>query len=472
MGEAAAADHALDGLTTALDHLVKVVDDGGLGSFDNGRLLEFLQSFERVRNRLSLVDHRAIADCDRRGLADALTQPSIRRVLVQLLRLSPGEASRRVSAAQACGERISMLGEVLPSVRPHLSTAQRDGSVSPEQVDIITRALDKVSCAGFDPADIDAGERLLTDFAQTFGTKDLKRLADQTVDAINPDGTVPDDALNADRRQLTMRQCRDGMYAGEFRLSGCVGAKLTALLQPLARPRIDKMTVPDDASLGSVDERTFGQRSHDALEEICDRVLRAGNVVGTGGAPATVIVTVTLEDLLDKLGYATTSDGTLVSTEELLLLANEAEIIPAVMNRAGMPLSLGRSRRIASSSQSHALIARDRGCSFPGCDRAPEWCERHHIVEWVDGGFTDVDNLTLLCRYHHHNFAGGGWTCRMNADQLPEWMPPRWVDRSQRPLVNSRVLAHLPSWRQRRRRRADPRGSPASQPAPPLGVDR
>lgn len=52
------ADHALDGLTTALDHLVNVVDDGGVDSFDNGRLLAFLQSFERVRNRLSLVDHR------------------------------------------------------------------------------------------------------------------------------------------------------------------------------------------------------------------------------------------------------------------------------------------------------------------------------------------------------------------------------------------------------------------------------
>lgn len=241
-GAGVAVDHALDQLTTALDHLVKVVEDGGLDSFDNGRLQGFIQSFERTRNRLSLVDHRVIADGDRRGLPSALTQPSMGNVLVHLLRLSPGEAARRVSAAEACSERFSMLGEVLPAARPHLSAAQRDGQVSPEQVHIITRALDKVSCSGFDPADIDAGERLLTDFAGKFGTKDLKRLAEQTVDAINPDGTMPDDALNAGRRHLTMRQCRDGMYVGEFRLTGSVGAKLAALLQPLARPRITELT--------------------------------------------------------------------------------------------------------------------------------------------------------------------------------------------------------------------------------------
>jgi hypothetical protein len=54
-------------------------------------------------------------------------------------------------------------------------------------------------------------------------------------------------------------------------------------------------------------------------------------------------------------------------------------------------LDLGRSRRIASRTQTIALIARDGGCSFPGCDHPPEWCERHHIVEWVNGGETNLD---------------------------------------------------------------------------------
>jgi hypothetical protein len=104
-------------------------------------------------------------------------------------------------------------------------------------------------------------------------------------------------------------------------------------------------------------------------------------------------------------------------------------------------LSLGRTKRIATRAQTLALVARDRGCSFPGCAHPPEFCERHHLREWADGGPTDLDNLTLLCRYHHHNFATRGWACRLNEDGIPEWVPPRHVDRSQTPLINTRIQA-------------------------------
>ena len=130
LGDVTPVDHALEQLVTGLDHLVKVVEDGGLDHYDNLQLVGFLQSFERFRNRLALVDHRVVADGDRGGLPDALTQPSMMRVLMHVLRLSPGEASRRSSAAQACGLRTSLLGESLPPVRPQLAAAQRDGLVS------------------------------------------------------------------------------------------------------------------------------------------------------------------------------------------------------------------------------------------------------------------------------------------------------------------------------------------------------
>jgi hypothetical protein len=51
--------------------------------------------------------------------------------------------------------------------------------------------------------------------------------------------------------------------------------------------------------------------------------------------------------------------------------------------------------------------------------------------------------LTLLCRYHHRNFASRGWACRINADGIPEWVPPKHVDRTQTPLVNTRIQAAL-----------------------------
>ena len=105
----------------------------------------------------------------------------------------------------------------------------------------------------------------------------------------------------------------------------------------------------------------------------------------------------------------------------------------------GAVLDLFRTRRIASPAQTLALIARDGGCSFPGCDVAPAWCERHHIRLWQVGGDTNLDNLTLLCRYHHRHFERGGWSCRLNDNGLPVWIPPKWIDRQRRPILNPRI---------------------------------
>jgi hypothetical protein len=55
------------------------------------------------------------------------------------------------------------------------------------------------------------------------------------------------------------------------------------------------------------------------------------------------------------------------------------------------------------------------------------------------GGNTDLNNLTLLCRYHHTHFLQKGWTCRINPDGLPEWTPPKWVDAEQHPHTNTRI---------------------------------
>ena len=132
-------------------------------------------------------------------------------------------------------------------------------------------------------------------------------------------------------------------------------------------------------------------------------------------------------------------------------MTDQAEVFYTFLDRSGVPLNLGRTRRIASRGQSAALYARDSGCWFPGCDRAPEWCERHHVVPWIDGGPTDLNNLTLLCIYHHHNFLARGWTCRINPDGIPEWIPPRWVDRDQKPLINTRIQATRTARQQARR---------------------
>ena len=137
------------------------------------------------------------------------------------------------------------------------------------------------------------------------------------------------------------------------------------------------------------------QRLHDALEEACARLLKADDQPSVGGVPASVVVTIGLQEPLAKAGLAETVDGTQLTAEQLLRIADEAEIWPTIIHRHGVPLALGRTRRLTSPGQTMALIALDAECSFPGCTHPPAWCDRHHILDWILGGLTDLDNLTL-----------------------------------------------------------------------------
>jgi hypothetical protein len=70
--------------------------------------------------------------------------------------------------------------------------------------------------------------------------------------------------------------------------------------------------------------------------------------------------------------------------------------------------NLGRSQRTCNRRQRRALNQRDGGCRFPGCTMR-RFVDAHHVVLWDDGGFTDMDNLVLLCAFHHRLFHEGGY---------------------------------------------------------------
>ena len=455
-GEPTPFEHALDACETALAQLVQVAEDGGLTDHDDLGLIGVAQRVERFRNRLALVDHPLVSALEGRRVAETVSQPSTSALLAWALRISRGEAARRVRAAEQVGFRTSMTGEVLPPRRPALAEAQRSGQASPEQVDVCLRALASVDHRGFDPADLERADELLAGFMGGFGPRQLSDLARQVVERIDPDGTLPQQEVDAERRHLTLRTARDGMCVGEFRLTPALGVKLKTVLSPLAAPRNSVVGEHEDGRpVTEVDPRHHGQRMHDALEDACDRLLRSGTLPDSGGTPTAVIITTsrTTATTADPDGGATTapsrwetgtaSDGTRLSPETVADLVDSALVFPTLVDAKGVVLWMGRTARLATPGQTMALTARDGGCSFPGCEHPPEWCERHHVVAWADGGSTDVDNLTLLCRFHHRQFLARGWVCRI-LDRLPTWYPPRWVDPDQKPLRNSRVtLRHL-----------------------------
>ena len=97
--------------------------------------------------------------------------------------------------------------------------------------------------------------------------------------------------------------------------------------------------------------------------------------------------------------------------ETVKRLACDASLVVVTEDERGTPLNVGRKQRTISTSIRRALWARDRHCTFPGCHRT-RFVDAHHVHHWVDGGQTSVDNLVLLCSYHHRLLHEGGYSIR------------------------------------------------------------
>ncbi|MGO1183112.1 MAG: HNH endonuclease signature motif containing protein [Micrococcaceae bacterium] len=116
-------------------------------------------------------------------------------------------------------------------------------------------------------------------------------------------------------------------------------------------------------------------------------------------------------------------------------LACDAEIIPVVMDGKNAVLDQGRHLRNATEAQRTALLARDRGCAAPGCTMTAAWCQPHHVIPWVDGGATNLNNLVLLCPGCHRATHDGRWSIEIT-DGTPWFTPASYVDLNQTPRRN------------------------------------
>jgi len=220
----------------------------------------------------------------------------------------------------------------------------------------------------------------------------------------------------ARRRELFMVSDGQGSQVIRGRLPDEAAALVRAALDPLSAPR------PRCAD--GRESRSAGEHRADALVELARRALRAGDLPDAGGQPTQVVVTMPLRALTEGLGTALLSDGQPLSPAAARRLACDCELIPAVLGSAGAVLDVGRSQRLFGGARRRALILRDRGCAFPGCDRPPSWCDGHHILSWHDGGSTSIDNGVLLCGHHHDVVHRDGWAIRLARNGVPEFVAP------------------------------------------------
>jgi hypothetical protein len=198
-------DVALDAFDAALHGLINTIETGGLEHLSAAEKISFWQRFETSRNRLPLIDHALIADAEATDLAGQRCFSSLAMLLTRTLQLSPSEAASRVRAAAALAPHVSTEDEAEPPVLPHLAAVQRAGQVSTEQVQIVARAMQKLTRPDLNPEQVAAVEQQLVKHAQQLGPKDLRLVADRIVAAVDPDGPDPvDEQLQQDRRHLEL----------------------------------------------------------------------------------------------------------------------------------------------------------------------------------------------------------------------------------------------------------------------------
>lgn len=107
--------------------------------------------------------------------------------------------------------------------------------------------------------------------------------------------------------------------------------------------------------------------------------------------------------------------GTVVSWQTARRLACDAARTLMVESGKGEALSVGRRSRTVPGHIRRALEHRDGGCRFPGCTQQ-RFVDAHHIHHWADGGETALDNLVLLCRFHHRLVHEEGFGCERTPD--------------------------------------------------------
>lgn len=118
-----------------------------------------------------------------------------------------------------------------------------------------------------------------------------------------------------------------------------------------------------------------------------------------------------LEGVEGELG-----DGTPLADETWRRLACDSEVITLIEDALGRPLGVGRQSRRISARLRRALQQRDRGCRFPTCT-ANRFVDAHHVRFWSDGGPTELENLVLLCRFHHRLVHEAGYSVRDRGEQ-------------------------------------------------------
>ncbi len=364
-------------MSTLRSALEQILTEDVAGLDDDGLEEEF-EELDRAADVIYATRLRLLAEIERRGTYARDGHLSLTSWLAQRFRKTWSAASRLVRAARAL--------EQMPATREALG----QGEIASSALEVLMPARE------VDPEAFATAEQYLVEAASTLGIPDLRRVVATWRQAAEDACGTESSQRRFERRRLHVSPTLHGMVRVDGDLDPETGQTLITALRAVgdAEVRAD-----------GEDVRSSPQRRADALGEICRQWLDGADRPLVGSERPHVTVTVDLETLEARLprprSVAALDDAGPISAEAARSMACDASVSRVITKGRSEPLDVGRRTSVVPAAIRRAVVVRDRGCRFPGCDRPQGWCEAHHVLHWADGGHTALSNLILLCRRHH-----------------------------------------------------------------------
>ena len=332
---------------------------------------EHLMLLEAARHALDVEWTETLAAAERAADHDVMGYPSMVAYLKHRMRMAGGRAHRYVRIARASTKHAATF------------SAWRHRQISGDEAELMFKASERL------PDKYPEAESVLLELVGD-GVDETRRVLDYWRSDVDLPGVRLDLEDQLQRRRFDLTRKHNGMVAGEFLLPQLEGEGLLAA--------VDTLMPPPAAN----DERTTTQRRADALGDLAHSYLEGSETPLVGGERPHLNVHVDLAGLHGRPGGLHETDGGFVLDPFAVgQLACDASVSRIVFGPASEVLDVGRKTRVIPAGVRRAVIARDRHCVAPGCGRSAKWCDVHHTVPWLDGGETVIDNLCLLCRFHH-----------------------------------------------------------------------
>ena len=266
-------------------------------------MLAELRAVETLRRRLEAVAYLQVAEADQRGVAQENACTSTADLLTQLLLIAPSEAKLRVERAKELGPRRNLEGRPLAPIFPLVAEALQAGQLCSGHVAVIVKAVEAIPTqVGVEV--VDSAEQSLVGHARALNPKQLGIVATRLLALLDPDGAAPREEEQQRHRGFSLREQPDGSSLPTGYCTPECTAALRAVLDPLSKP------IPSEDGAG--DDRSPAQRRHDGLLEAAQRLLRSGTLPDSGGVPATIVLTLTDQQLQTGCGVAATEYGTAI----------------------------------------------------------------------------------------------------------------------------------------------------------------